>query len=208
MALTLYVDRFWISPYAMSAFVALTEKGAMFETKEIGLDKKEHQQATYLAHTGRIPSLKHDDFWLAESSAIGEYVEERLSGPRIYPADMKERALCREIQAWIRSDFMPLREERATTTLWYERAKSPLSEKAKHAAERLIHGVSQLLKPGQLHLFSNWCIADTDLALMLQRLNLNGDVLPVGLKTYAENQWKRPSVRAWNNRQRPPYVAY
>ena len=36
--LTLYVDGFWISPYALSAFVALEEKGLPFTVKEVKLE--------------------------------------------------------------------------------------------------------------------------------------------------------------------------
>ncbi len=35
------------------------------------------------------------------------------------------------------------------------------------------------------HLFRNWCIADIDLALMLNRLIMNGDALSERLKAYA-----------------------
>ena len=32
--------------------------------------------------------------------------------------------------AWVRSDLMPIREERSTTTMFYERATKPLSPAA------------------------------------------------------------------------------
>lgn len=208
MAYTLYVDRFFVSPYAMSAYVALVEKKLPFELVAIGLDKKEHLQPSYRAPTGRVPALDHDGFWLAESSAICEYLEDQHPTPAIFPKDAKQKAVCREVQAWIRSDLMPIREERSTHTLWYERAKAPLSDKAKAATERLVKGVSAVLKPGATTLFGEWCIADADLGLMLQRLALNGDPLPAGLKAYAEAQWARPSVASWNAKPRPPYVPY
>lgn len=41
--------------------------------------------------------------------------------------------------AWLRSDLMPLREERSTLTMLYEehRAKTPLSEKGEQAAQKV-----------------------------------------------------------------------
>ena len=36
---------------------------------------------------------------------------------------------------------------------------------------------------------------DAELALMLQRLIQNGDAVPQRLKTYALQQWQRPSVQ-------------
>ena len=60
----------------------------------------------------------------------------------------------------------------------------------------------QLLPEGSDHLFGDWCIADTDLAMMLKRLVVNGDAVPERLKTYATRQWERPSVRHWLQQQR------
>jgi glutathione S-transferase len=57
---------------------------------------------------------------------------------------------------------------------------------------------SDLLSQGhQLSLFEQWCIADTDLALMLNRLILNGDPVPAVLEDYATHQWQRSSVQQW-----------
>src|ERR1044072_7386039 len=103
MSRLLYVDRHWESPYAMSAFVALVEKGLDFEAKELALEKKENESADYGALTERVPSVVEGDCWLAESSAISEYLEDRYpapSSPRLFPEDVKERARCREVQAW------------------------------------------------------------------------------------------------------------
>lgn len=209
--LTLFVDRFWISPYALSAFVALEEKGLAYDVVEVGLDRKEHQKPGYQAHTGRVPALKHGDFWLAESSAIAEYLAESFpfpKYPRLFPENLQQRGICREIQAFVRSDLMPIRSERSTHTVWYAHTDKPLSDEAKRAAERLFKAADQWVPDGKTQLFDAWCIADVDLAMMLQRLNLNGDPVPAKLKAYAEAQWQRPSVKKWNDRKRAPYVSY
>jgi glutathione S-transferase len=210
-ALTLYVDGFWISPYALSAFVALEEKGLPYTVKEVALNKREHQRSEYLAHTGRVPALRHGDYWLAESSAICEYLAETFpfpKYPRLYPEDLKQRGICREVQAWVRSDLMPIREERSTHSVWYETTRHPLSPRGTAASDRLIAIANRLIGDGKTTLFDAWCIADTDLGMMLQRLNLNGDPMPKKLRTYAEAQWARPSVKKWCERERDPYEAY
>jgi glutathione S-transferase len=206
----LYVDRHWESPYALSAFVALEEKRLVFEAKEVALENKEHEKADYRALTARIPCLVEDDFWLAESSAIAEYLEEAHpppGSPRIFPEDVKERAVCREVQAWLRSDLMPIRNERPTTSIFFpeHRAKDPLSPAAKRAAERLVGAAERLVPAGKTTLFASFCIADVDLGVMLMRLHANGDALPAGLARYAEAQWQRPSVKKWVERARPAF---
>jgi glutathione S-transferase len=206
----LYVDRHWESPYAMSAFVALEEKGLAFEAKELALENKEHEGAAYQALTSRIPCLVEGDFWLAESSAIAEYLEEAYpppGSPRIFPEDVKERAVCREVQAWIRSDLMPIREERPTTSIFFpeHRARNSLSPAAERARGRLVRASERLIPAGKTSLFGTFSIADTDLGIMLMRLHANGDALPPALVRYAEAQWSRPSVKKWVERTRPPF---
>lgn len=121
--ITLYSDADFFSPYVMSAFVALTEKALPFTLSTINLSKGEYMQPAYalLSTTRRVPTLVIDDFQLSESSAIAEYLEERFPSPdyaRVYPQDRQERARAREIQAWLRSDFMPIRAERPTEVVF------------------------------------------------------------------------------------------
>jgi glutathione S-transferase len=200
---TLYIDNRFLSPYAMSAFVALTEKGVPFQLKKVDLAKREHLQEDYarLSMTRRIPTLTDGAFHLSESSAIAEYLEDLLPAPdnfRLYPADARERATARQIQAWLRSDFMPIREERNTEVIFLGPVKKPLSHEAVNAAASLFDAAAVWLRPGAHNLFGDdWCLADTDLALMLNRLVLNGDPVPARLADYARHQWQRPSVQTW-----------
>jgi glutathione S-transferase len=41
-------------------------------------------------------------------------------------------------------------------------------------------------------LFGSWCIADVNLALMLNRMVLHGDPVPKRLADYAAHQFDRP----------------
>jgi glutathione S-transferase len=210
-ALTLYVDGFWISPYAMSSFVALEEKELPYTVREVPLDKQAQHDDAFRARTSRVPALRHGDFWLAESQAIAEYLAETFptpKHPRLFPADLRERAVCREVMSWVRSDLMPIRDERATHTVFYEKARTPLSGAGQRAAEKLVRAASSLVHEGRTTLFASWCIADVDLGMMLMRLRASGDPLPKKLEAYADAQWARPSVRKWVEHPRPPYVAY
>jgi glutathione S-transferase len=200
--LTLYVDAAYVSPYAMSAHVALSEKGLPFALETVDLGARAQLQPAYraLSLTARVPTLVHGDFHLSESSAIAEYLEEAFpfpAHPRLYPADARDRAHARQVQAWLRSDLMPIREERPTGVVFSSPVSTPLSEKARTAAQKLFAAAETLLDGRNDHLFGQWCIADTDLALMLNRLVHNGDAVPEQLAAYAQGQWQRPSVQAW-----------
>lgn len=108
---------------------------------------------------------------------------------------MQKRARARRVQAWIRSDLMPIREERSTDVVFAGVKKAPLSEAGKASAEKLFATAGSLLAHGKQNLFGEWCIADCDLALMLNRLVLNGDDVPQALADYATFQWQRASVQ-------------
>jgi glutathione S-transferase len=210
MAITLYTDGFYISPYAFSAFVALEEKGLGYRMVKVPLNERAHRRPEYLerAVTGRVPALDHDGFHLAESSAIVEYLEDVFPTPRVLPADAKARARARMVMAWIRSDLMPIREERSTYTIWYEPATKPLSPEGQAAAARLVDAAVRLVPDGATALFGDWCVADSDLALMLQRLASSGYELPAKLRRFIDTEWSRPSVQKWNALPRDPYVPY
>lgn len=200
--LTLFVDHQFTSPYAMSVFVTLREKGIPFVIEPLDLSTQQHQQTGYRQQslTARVPTLVHEGFSLSESSAISEYLEEVFAPPAyeaVYPHGLKDRARARQIQAWLRSDLMPIRLERGTDTVFIQPASTPLSQAALEAADKLFRVAEQLLDPQAENLFGTWCIADTDLALMLNRLVMNGDAVPERLKIYAAQQWQRPSVQLW-----------
>ncbi|KTC15794.1 glutathione S-transferase [Pseudomonas marginalis ICMP 9505] len=202
----LYVDTQFTSPYAMSVFVTLREKGLAFDTQTLDLDTAENQAADFaqLSLTQRVPTLVDGEFALSESSAISEYLEQAYPATPVYPADLKLRARARQVQAWLRSDLLPIRQERSTLVVFYGQKVPPLSPVAEAAACKLISAAQALLVGNPAYLFGAWSIADVDLALMLNRLILGGDSVPTALLDYARRQWQRPSVQAWVNLQRPP----
>lgn len=198
--ITLYVDSLFLSPYAMSVYVALTEKQLPFEVRPIDLSAGEQRMQPFQcrALTSRVPALTHADFNLTESSVIAEYLEDAFPPPEhtaLFPSALQERARARQLQAWLRSDLGALRQERPTETVFYGEAGPPLSDDAHAAAAKLIRVASYLVGVGQTTLFDKWCIADTDLAVMLKRLS--NDDLPDTLRAYADAQWQRPAVQKW-----------
>ncbi len=148
--LVLYADLNFFSPYVLSVFVSLTEKGIPFDIKTVDLRVQENYQSAYteISFSRRVPALVQGKFSLSESSAICEYLEEQHPFPhypRIYPVGFRSRAIARELQAWLRSDLMPFREERSTQVMSCGQQEKPLSERAIAATEKLFSAVEQLL---------------------------------------------------------------
>jgi glutathione S-transferase len=206
--LRLYVDAQFASPYALSAFVGLHEKGLAFEVSTVDLAANANHAADFAGRslTHRVPTLEHGDFSLAESSAITEYLDERFPDrPRLYPADVQQRARARQIQAWLRSDLMPIRQERPTEIVFYGPLSRILSDEAVAATRRLFSAAQSLLAAGESNLFGAWSIADIDLSMMLNRLVMNGDSVPDQLAAYARHHWNHAAVQLWMRQPRPNY---
>jgi len=206
----LYVDSNVASPYALAAYVSLVEKDLAFDIKSVEIFANAQKEAAFAATsiTRRVPTLIHDHFALSESSAICEYIDESFEGTLLYPVGLRDRARARQVQAWVRSDLMPIRDERPTFVVFCGARRPALSAQAMEASHKLFAAALQLLEGRAEFLFGDWSIADVDLAMMLQRLVAHGDPVPQRLVDYANHQWRRPSVQRWINHPRPPLTEY
>jgi glutathione S-transferase len=219
----LYADPFWVSPYVFSSFVALREKNIEFDVITIDLGKGEHRREPFRSAslTARVPALDDHGFWLSESNAIAEYLEESYPPPahqRLFPADPRQRARARQLMAFLRSDLGALRDERSSEMVFYDTAGPPMSEAARRSAGKLIEVAEQLIPAGAETAFDEWSVADADLALALLRIahdrqgpqgeDRDASLLPPRLRAYAALQWARPSVRAYVEHPRAPFVPY
>ncbi len=198
----LYGSGTFTSPYVFSAFVALEEKGIPYRLETLSMEEHEHERPEYAepSFTGRIPALRHGDFWVAESSAIDEYLDEAFpppAYPRLYPEDIRKRAIVRMVQAFVRSDVLAVRRERPTSTFFEGEPPRPLTLEGKASVERLVKVSERFLPPGASYVAGSFTLADADLALMLQRLVYNGDPCPARLADYVRTVFARPSVRRW-----------
>lgn len=210
--LVLYGNAMWTSPYVLSCFVGLTEKKLPFDVQTVALQDGAQRSAAYVetSFTARVPALVDGDFSLSESSAIIEYLEDKWAPPAhaaLLPSDLRQRARARQIMAWVRSDLMPIREERSAEYVFYPHdglpPLAPLSLAARRAVDKLVGFAGRVVPADGGPLFGAWCIADTDLAMMLQRLVKSGKPLPEFLRAFAEREWQRPSVQAYIAARRP-----
>lgn len=204
--LTLYTGGDYFSLELMSLYVALSEKGIPFTLNSeiperfdlVGRDK----QLSYLRcdFSDKTPLLLHDTFSLFETLAINEYIEEAFSPPHyqaLFPLDLYLRAKARQLAAWLRQNFALIRQERPAHRVLKEPILQPLSGAAQKEVEELFCLAQAFLPINHTHLFDRWTIIDTEVSALLILLSMNGDHVPLRLKTYAQLQWERPSVQAW-----------
>lgn len=204
--LTLHVDAFFTSPFDFSCFVALAEKKLEFNVVRALVREGQGFAAPYpdLALTARIPILEHGDFWLSESQAVVEYLEETFpppSWPGIYPEDIRLRARARQVMSFIRGDIGALVQERKSDMIFYPMAAPPLGPEAAATARELVAFASRVVERDD---FAPWSIAHADLTFALLRLGRTGYELPGPILRFIEATSARPSVRAFLDHPRPP----
>lgn len=206
--LVLYVEAYWASPWVAAVYVALREKQLPFSTavSMVGPGRGAVDQLHDRSFTGTAPVLHHGELWIAESSAIVEYLEEAFPTPRVLPADLGDRARARQLMSWMRAHHEPLRLERSFEQMMYPPAtpRPPLSAPAQAAADSLVRVAGRLGAGPSGQLFDRFGVVDVELAIALMRL-VTGDVpVPEPLAAYAAAVWARPSMREFIHHPRPP----
>jgi glutathione S-transferase len=197
---TLYAESSWTSPWVFHAMVALEEKRVPYRLEVVPwpMARERKRELEAISVIGKVPVLVHGEVAITESMAISEYLAEAFpfpAHPRIYPADLGERARARQVMGYLRTDTFALREDRPTTSVLGAPVTTPLSEKGRAAADELVRVAERVVRGPWM--FAEWNIADADLALALMRLVKNGDEVPARIADYAQEVWERPSVRTF-----------
>ena len=209
--LTLFVDVYWCSPFDYSCYVALREKGLEFTTSRAvirsgaGFLEPLRQRALI----ARVPALAHGDFWLSESLAVVEYLEEAFPPPEwpsLWPAELEARARARQIVSFVRSELGALRHERTSWRIFYPSGSGtpvePLGRTARIEADELIQVTTRVLELGEVRA---WPIAGAELAFALLRLIRTGEPVPAAVAAFVADVCARPSVRDFLDHPRPPH---
>lgn len=93
------------STYARTVRLVLEEKGAPYKLVEVDILKGEGQRPAHLARHpyGKVPAVELDGFTLYETGAIERYLDEAVQGPKLVPADIKQRARMNQIMSLVDS---------------------------------------------------------------------------------------------------------
>ncbi len=79
-----------LSTYTRTARMYCLEKGVDHELEPVEFSQDDYKA---LHPFQKIPAMRHGDFHLYETPAIGRYVDEAFDGPTLQPADPKARAV-------------------------------------------------------------------------------------------------------------------
>jgi len=87
------------SPYSWRVWLALEHKRAPYELKLMSFSAGDLRKPEYLAINPRhkVPAIVDDGFALYESAAVVEYLDEKCAGAKLFPGDVRQRALTRRM---------------------------------------------------------------------------------------------------------------
>ncbi len=153
----LHGNTMWTSPYALSSFVALREKGLEFEVREVALETGAHREPGFAraSLTSRVPLLVDGAFAISESSAIAEYLEDAYPSPT-HPRHSARGRLPAMLRARAAGDGLgcvatsgPIREERSAEWVFYPHGElaplALLSPAGLRAADKLLAAADTLV---------------------------------------------------------------
>jgi glutathione S-transferase len=95
--ITLY--QFEVSPFCDKVRRVLHWKKQPYEVHEVSLWQA-LTQLRRLNPVGKLPCLEHDGRFIADSSDVALYLEERFPKPSLLPEDPAQRALCHVLEDW------------------------------------------------------------------------------------------------------------
>jgi glutathione S-transferase len=87
------------SPYSWRVWLALEHKRVAYELKTLSFSAGDLRKPEYLAINPRhkVPAIVDDGFALYESVAVVEYLDEKYPGAKLFPGDVRRRALVRRM---------------------------------------------------------------------------------------------------------------
>jgi glutathione S-transferase len=92
------LHQFQVSPFCDKVRRILHWKRLEYRVREVPLIRA--QAIRRINPIGKLPCLEHDGAFVADSTDIAHYLEERFPEPPILPPDPAERALCHVLDDW------------------------------------------------------------------------------------------------------------
>ncbi|MFK4445374.1 maleylacetoacetate isomerase [Caballeronia udeis] len=197
--------------------IALTLKGIAYETLPVNIRVGEHRAADYVANvnpSASVPALIDDSFRLGQSLAIIDYLDQKVSEPRLIPSEPELRARVLEFAALISCDIHPLNNLRVLRYLETELKVTPQQKSAwyRHWIGEGMASVERLLERSNA---GPWCFGArltlADVCLVPQianalRMDCDLSPYPRSLAVY-EHALKHPAFDAAQPQRQPDYIA-
>ena len=165
------------SVYAWIARFALHEKGVKYNWIEVNPFADDVDPAYLAKHPFcRVPTLVDGRFVLYETSAITRYIDEAFDGPKLQPADIKDRARVNQVISIVDSYvYWPLVRQVFSHDVMGPRVGRPFESaevrRGLESSARSLAALEQLLDDRGFFMGASLTLADIHLAPMLSYFN-------------------------------------
>lgn len=195
---TLIIGNKNISSWSLRGYLMMKHGAVDFEEILIALrPHKDRQSLIHHTPAGKVPTLKHDDKFIWDSLAIGEYLNDLYPEKLYWPDNIDARAHARCVSAEMHSGFAALRNlmPMACHSIFDE---PQMSDQLKVDIDRIIEIWQQCFDQyGGPYLFGGYCIADMMFAPVVSRFITFQIDLPDKLKAYCAHMMKHPHMMDW-----------
>lgn len=195
----LYIGNKNYSSWSLRPWIGLTTAGVEFEEILVPFEMAAgNPKFKEFSPTGKVPCLVDDDLTLWESLAILEYAADKHPEKRLWPEQLKHRAIARAISHEMHGGFGALRHE------------CPMNMRREHAPIKVSDGVLKdvarieelwddcLQKSGGPFLFGAFGIADAMYAPVVNRLQIYCLSKADCVQRYTNSMEALPAWQEWD----------
>lgn len=183
---TIYIGNKNYSSWSLRGWLMLKHTGADFTEEVIALDEA-NTRADILRHSpsARVPAVKHGDFVVWETLAIGEYLAELFPAAQLWPMAATARAVARAASSEMHAGFASLRSHLPMNirSSFPNRGVTPEVRADINRITALWRDCRRRFGEGGEFLFGAFTIADAMYAPVVSRV-----------RTYKSSSTTRPSV--------------
>jgi glutathione S-transferase len=193
-----------LSLFTAKVRVALAEKGLDYERIDVPFSRRNGYspklpEMLAINPKGQVPVLIDGDLSLYDSTIICEYLEDRYPKPPLYPADVAERARCRQAEAAADEIFFP-HVYTLITEVFYKPEGERDGQRTASARQAIgeLYGQLDARLAGRDHLFDAFSVADIAYVLTITFASGLGAAPPATLPHLAgwmERVTARPTLR-------------
>ena len=191
------------SSWSMRGWLAAKQSGLPFEELVIPMFGEEWSRARegdeFAPSSGKVPVLWDGDTVVWDSLAIVEYLADKTSRDRFWPADDAARGMARSMAAEMHSSFAALRREHSMNVRKVFPPK-PLLAEVRDEVDRILELWAQARArfggTGPF-LFGDWCAADIMYAPVVTRFISYSIPLPPFAQLYVKAVLTRADVLEW-----------
>jgi glutathione S-transferase len=197
---TIYIGNKNYSSWSLRGWLMLKHTGVDFTEEVIGLDEPS-TRTDILRHSpsARVPAVKHGDFVVWESLAIGEYLAELFPAAQLWPMAATARAVARAVSSEMHAGFAALRSHLPMNirSSFPNRGVTPEVQADINRITALWRDCRRRFGEGGAFLFGAFTIADAMYAPVVSRFRTYKIEFDDETQPYADALWALPMMQEW-----------